>query len=77
MQVDRGIQASVRSCLVNSQTSVDVALVQKTHFTCAAECRVLEVDFFRLSAYGSRNSVGVSRLVGRSLNTDVNLVFCR
>ena len=50
---------------------VDVAAVQETHFTCGADCRVLESDFSVFSAYGSRTSVGVSLLVGRSLDVDV------
>ena len=41
---------------------VDVAAVQETHFTCGADCRVLE-------------SAGVSLLVGRSLDADVDVVF--
>ena len=56
--------------------SVNVAAVQETHFICAADCRVLENDlvvFF--SAYGSCSSAGVSLLVGRSLDSDVNIVF--
>ena len=55
--------------------SVDVAAVQETHFICAADCRVLENDFNVFSAYGSHTSVGVSLLVGRSLDADVNVVF--
>ena len=47
---------------------VDVAAVQETHFTCVADCRVLESDFNVFSA------VGVSLLVGRSL-VDVDVVF--
>ena len=58
-----------------SNLSVDVAAVQKTLFTCAAICRVMENDYAVLSAYGSRSSVGVSFLIGRSLNADVNLVL--
>ena len=54
---------------------VDVAAVQETHFTCGADCRVLESDFNVFSAYGSRTSVGVSLLVGRSLDADVDIVF--
>ena len=54
---------------------VDVAAVQETHFTCGADCRVLESDFNIFSAYGSRTSVGVSLLVGRSLDADVDVVF--
>ena len=37
--------------------------------------RVLESDFNVFSAYGSRTSVGVSLLVGRSLDADVDVVF--
>ena len=54
---------------------VDVAAVQETHFTCNADCRVLENDFNVFSAYGSRTSAGVSLLVGRSLDADVDVVF--
>ena len=54
---------------------VNVAAVQETHFTCGADCRVLESDFNVFSAYGSRTSVGVSLLVGRSLDADVDVVF--
>ena len=55
--------------------AVDVAAVQETHFTCGADCRVLESDFNVFSAYGSRISAGVSLLVGRSLDADVDVVF--
>ena len=51
--------------------SVNVAAVQETHFICAADSHVLESDFNVFSAYGSRTSVGVSLLVGRSLDVDV------
>ena len=54
---------------------VDVAAVQETHFPCGADCRVLESDFNVFSAYGSRTSAGVSLLVGRSLDADVDVVF--
>ena len=54
---------------------VDVAAVQETHFTCDADCRVLESDFNVFSAYGSCISAGVSLLVGRSLDADVDVVF--
>ena len=54
---------------------IDVAAVQETHFTCGADCRVLESDFNVFSAYGSRTSAGVSLLVGRSLDADVDVVF--
>ena len=52
---------------------VDVAAVQETHFTCGADCRVLESDFNVFSAYGSRTSAGVSLLVRRSLDADVDV----
>ena len=54
---------------------VDVSAVQETHFTCGADCRVLESDFNVFSACGSRTSAGVSLLVGRSLDADVDVVF--
>ena len=54
---------------------MDVAVVQKTHLTCATDCRVLENDYVVLSAYGNRCSFGVSLLIGRSLNAYVNLVL--
>ena len=49
--------------------------MHETHFICTADCRVLENDFNIFSAYGSHTSVGVSLLVGRSLDADVNVVF--
>ena len=55
--------------------SLNVAAVQETHFICTADCLVLESDFNILSAYGSRSSAGVSLLVGRSLDADVDVVF--
>ena len=54
---------------------MNVGAVQEIHFTCAVDCRVLEDDYVVLSAYGNRSSVGVSLLIGRSLNADVNLVL--
>ena len=54
---------------------VDVAAVQETHFPCSADCQVLESDFNVFSAYGSRASAGVSLLVGRSLDAEVDVVF--
>ena len=54
---------------------VDVAAVQETYFTCSADCRVLESDCNVFSAYGSRTGVGVSLLVGRGLDADVDVVF--
>ena len=58
-----------------SNLCVDVAAVQETHFTCEADCRVLEDDFVVYSAFGSHLSAGVSLLVGRSLDAIVNIVF--
>ena len=55
--------------------SINVTAVQETHFICAANNRVLENDLNVFSAYGSRSSVGVSLLVGRSLDADVDVVF--
>ena len=55
--------------------SVNVAAVQETHFICVTDCRLLEADFVILAAYSSHSKVGVSQLVGHSLNADVNLVF--
>ena len=55
--------------------SVDDAAVQETHFTCGADCRVLESDFNVFSAYGSRASARVFLLVGRNLDADVDVVF--
>ena len=52
---------------------VDVAAVQETHFTCGADCCVLEGDFNVFSAYGSRTRVKVSLLVRRSLDADVDV----
>ena len=54
---------------------VDVAAVQETHLIFAADCRVLEKDFAVFLAYGSRNSTGVTLLVGRSLDADVKVVL--
>ena len=53
----------------------DVAAVQETHFICEADCRVLGNDFVVYSAFGSLFGVGVSLLVGRSLDAIVNVVF--
>ena len=55
--------------------SVIVVAVQETHIICAKDSRVLGNDFNVFSAYGSHSSAGVSLLVGRSLNADVNVVF--
>ena len=61
--------------LLGETLGVDVAAVQETHFTCGADCRVLKSDFNVFSAYGSRTSIGVSLLVGRSLDADIDVVF--
>ena len=55
--------------------NVDVAAVQETHFTCGADCRVLESNFNVFSAYGSRTSTEVSLLVARRLDANVDVVF--
>ena len=52
---------------------VDVAAVQETHFTCGADCHVLESGFNIFSAYGSCISAGVSLLIERSLGADVDI----
>ena len=64
-------------CLLGELTnlSVNVIAVQKTYFTCAADCRVLEDDYVIFSGFGSRSSVGFSLLIGRYLNADENLVL--
>ena len=54
---------------------VNISAVQETHFICAAYCRVLENDFNVFSAYDSCSSAGVSLIVGRSLDADVDVVF--
>ena len=53
-------------CLLSelSNLSVGVTAVQETHFTCAADCWVLEDDYVVLLVYSSC-----------SLNADVNLVL--
>ena len=58
-----------------SKLSVNVSTVQENHFTSATDCRVLEDGYVVISAYGSRCSVGISLVIGRSLNADVNLVL--
>ena len=64
-------------CLLGELSNffVNVTTVQETHFTCVADCRVLEDEFVVFSAFGSHCSAGVSLLVGRSLNAMVNFVF--
>ena len=49
--------------------------MQETHFTFASDCRVLEDDYVVLSVCGRRSSVGVSLLIGRSFNANVNIVL--
>ena len=58
-----------------SNLRVNLAAMQETHFIYAADCRPLEDDFAVFSAFGSRCGAGVSLLVGRSLNANVNVVF--
>ena len=74
----RGLRDSSKcTCLLDElkNLSVDVATVLETNFICAADRRILENDFNVFSAYGSRSSAGVSLLVGRSLDADVDVVF--
>ncbi len=56
---------------------VDVAAVQETHFTCGADCRVLESDFNVFSAYGSRTSAGASGGISSSPAAFLFLIFLR
>ena len=58
-----------------SNLSFNVAAVQETHFTCAADCRVQERDFVVLSAYSRCGCAGVYQLVGHNLDADVNVVY--
>ena len=58
-----------------SNLRVKVAAAQETHFICAADCRPLEGDFVVFSAFGSRCGAGVSLIVGRCLNANVNVVL--
>ena len=58
-----------------SNLSGNIAVVQETHFTCTADCQVLEKDFVAFSSYGCCSSAEVSLLVGCSLDADVNVVF--
>ena len=59
----------------NQDPRCDVAAVQETHFTCGADCRVMESDFNVFLAYSSRTSARFSLLVGCSLDADVDVVF--
>ena len=74
-QGEKGLSKCARLLGELRNLCVDVAAVQETHFTCGADCRVLESDFNVFSAYGSNTSAGVSLLVGRSLDADVDVVF--
>ena len=70
MNVFYGLRDSSKcTCLLGELKSlgIDVAVVQETHFTCGANCRVLESDFNDFLAYGSRASAGVSLLVDTAL----------
>ena len=72
----RGLRDPSKYACLHSELSnlgVNVAAVQETHLTGAADCWVLENDDVILSAYGSRNSAGVSLLIGRSLYAYVNI----
>ena len=70
---DSGQCARLLAELLN--LGVNVATVQETHFICAADCQVPAKNFAVFSAYGSRNSAGVSLIVGRGLDADVDVVF--
>ena len=48
-----------------SNLCVADTVVQETYFICEVDCLVLKDDFVVYSAFGSRLSAGVSRLVGR------------
>ena len=65
------------ACLLGdlSKFCENLAAVQQTRFTCAEDCWMLQGDFVVFSAFGSRCGVGVSLLVGCSLNANVNLIF--
>ena len=69
-----GIQASVRAWLVNSRTS-EGKLLQCMRLTSFALQTLdgLENNFNAFSVYSSRSSVGVSLLVGPSLDADVDV----
>ena len=58
-----------------SNLSGNVAAEQEIHFTCTVYCRVMENDYVVLSAYDSCSSIGVTLLIGHSLNADVNLLL--
>ena len=65
------------TCLLGelSNLSVNIAAEQETHFTCTVDFQVLKDDYVIFSAYGSRSSIEVSFLIGRSINADVNFVL--
>ena len=71
----KGLRDPSRHSRLLVELSNLVAAVQGTHFICAADCRPLEGDFLVFSAFSSRYGAGVSLLVGRSLNANVNVVF--
>ena len=56
--------------------SVHVAAVQEIPFICAADCRCWRTILKFSQHYGIYCSAGVSLLVGRSLDIDVDVVFC-
>ena len=73
MLIERGLRYPIKCVRLLgelSNLSLNVSAVQDTHFTCAADCRVLEEGYVALSA-----CVWVSLLIGRSLNADANLVL--
>ena len=57
----------MRACLMNPRTSLCMLLQCKS--------QVLENDFVVLSAHSSHSSAGVSLLIGRSLDAEVNVIF--
>ena len=71
----RGSSKCVRLLAELKKLRVNFATMQETHFICAVDCWALGNDFNVFSANGSRSSAGVSLLVGRSLDADVDVVF--
>ena len=58
----RGLRDSSKCALLLDELrniGADFAAVQETHFTCGADCRVLESDFNVFSTYGSGTSWGL------------------
>ena len=72
---DWGIQINVRVFLVNSRPAMRILLQCKRFTSLALRTVGLKDDYVVLSVYGSRSSVEVSLLIGRSLNADINLVL--